>query len=367
MSIRQLIINPGSTSTKISVYEDDVEVLGANITHTAEEISACGGLYEQVPMRIDKIRDFLDANDLTIKDFDCIMCRGGMVWGIGMGGYHVNEELAKTLADEKYTSAHASDLGGIIGKALADEVGIKAYIYDAVTGASLPEVARITGFPEIVRNSCCHVLNSHAVGLKHAKKLGVPFDSLNLIVAHLGGGISFSAFRNGIIIDSIGDDDGAFSPERSGFTQILPIVKMCYSGKYTEQDMKKKIRGQGGLVAYLGTADVRDVEKMIKEGNEKAKLLYQAQAYQVAKGIGELSVALKGTCDAIILTGGIAHSKMMTEMIKEQVEFIAPVEIYPGEAEMEALALGGLRIIREEEKAKEFKLKEIESNLELNI
>ena len=247
----------------------------------------------------------------------------------------------------------------MIGKVLADEAGISAYIYDAVTTASLPPFARVTGFPDIVRNSSCHVLNMRATALRFAKEQESALNDLRLIVVHMGGGISTSAFADGRIVDSIGDDDGPFSPERSGFTQIFPIVKLCYSGKYTFDEMKEKMRGNGGLKAYLGTADAREIENMIDAGDEKAKLLYHAQAYQISKSIGELSIVHQGKTDAILLTGGLAYSKRMTDMIADYTGFLAPVYIYPGEHEMQALAEGGLRILRGEEKAREFSLEEV--------
>ena len=268
MSIRQLIINPGSTSTKLAVYEDEKEVAGESVAHAPEELAACGGLYEQISFRLEAIRRFLDRQNLSVSDFDDIMCRGGMVWGIGTGGYRVNDELVTALSHEEYASPHASDLGGILGKMLGDEAGIDAYIYDAVTGASLPKVAQITGFPEIIRRSSCHVLNMHAMAERFAQDQGVTYDSLRLIIAHMGGGVSLCAIENGQIVDSVGDDDGPFSPERSGFTQILPIVKLCYSGNYTYEEMKSMIRGNGGLKAYLGTSDAREIEKMIADGNK---------------------------------------------------------------------------------------------------
>ncbi|NBI62591.1 butyrate kinase [Clostridiales bacterium] len=359
MSIKQLIINPGSTSTKLAVYEDKEEILQKTIVHQAEELAACGGLYEQLPLRLQEIRAFLAETGMEPRDFDNIMCRGGMVWGIGTGGYRVGDELADTLADEEYTSPHASALGGLLGKRLADEAGVNAYIYDAVTAASLPDIAKVTGFPELVRKSSCHVLNMHAMGEQYAADQGVDYGSQKLIIAHMGGGISFCAIDQGQIIDSIGDDDGPFSPERAGFTQILPIIKMCYSGKYSYDEMKAKVRGNGGLKAYLHTSDAREIERMIASGNKKAELLYRAQAYQIAKGIGELSIVHKGNCDAIILTGGLAYSKMLTEMVKIYVAFIAPIHVYPGEHEMEALAAGGLRIMTGQEQAKEFRLEDV--------
>lgn len=355
MSFLQLIINPGSTSTKLALYRDDTEIAASSQPFAAQPGA---DLLSQLPARLQSVRDFLDAQHVALGELDNIMCRGGALWGLGMGGYRVSDELADALGDERYTSPHASQLGGIMGKVLADEAGINAYIYDAVTAATLPPFARITGFPDIVRNSSCHVLNMRAMALRYAKERGRDLSELHLIVVHMGGGISTSAFAGGQIVDSIGDDDGPFSPERSGFTQIFPIVKLCYSGKYTYAQMKEKMRGSGGLKAYLGTSDAREIEKMIDAGSEKAKLLYHAQAYQICKSIGELSIVHKGKTDAILLTGGLAYSKRMTDMIADYTSFIAPISVYPGEHEMQALAEGGLRILRGEEQAKEFSLEE---------
>lgn len=347
----------------MAVYEDGKAVLSEEIPHSRKELENCGDLYRQIPLRRQAVLHFLEKNHCDLKNFNAIMCRGGMVWGIGMGGYRVNDELAAVLRDSRYTSPHASDLAGIIGKELADQAGISAYIYDAVTAASLPPVARITGFPTITRKSSCHVLNSHAQALRYAAEHGRAYEDLNLIVAHLGGGISFCAIEKGQIIDSIGDDDGAFSPERAGFTQILPIIRMCYSGDYTYDDMKKLVRGKGGLYAYLGTSDAIEIEQMIRNGNRKAELLYQAQAYQISKGIGELSVTLDGNIDAIILTGGLAHSKLLTGMVKKKVGFLADVTVYPGESEMDALAAGGIRMLTGQEPVKEFRLEKLEERI----
>lgn len=355
MSIKQLIINPGSTSTKLAVYEDDKKLFQETIDHQTSELAKFDTLPDQVPFRMGIIKKFLSDHNMTMKDFDGVMGRGGMVWGIGSGGYQVDENLVKALSDEEFSSPHASNLGGLIGKKLADEVGIPAFIYDPVTGASLPAVAKITGFPEITRKSCCHVLNMRAMSMKYAEEKGLDYNDMRLLVVHMGGGISLSVHMNGDIIDSIGDDDGPFSPERAGGTQILEVLKLCYSGKYSYNDMKNKCRGKGGLAAYLGTSDARVIEQMIKAGNSEAKLLAEAQAYQVAKGIGELSVALKGDIDAIILTGGLAYWTGLTEMITDYVKFLAPVVIMPGENEMEALAQGGLRLLTGEEIPKHFK------------
>ena len=351
----QLIVNPGSTSTKLALYDDEREIVTQSLDFAAPEGT---GLYGQVPARTESVRRFLADNGVSAGDLDNIMCRGGMVWGIGTGGYRVNDELVTALSSEQYASPHASDLGGIIGRIVADEAGtgISAYIYDAVTAASLPPVARVTGFPDIIRRSSCHVLNMRAMALRYAAEQGRDLRDLRLLVVHMGGGISTAAFAEGQIIDSIGDDDGPFSPERSGFTQILPIIRMCYSGEYTYDEMKKKIRGGGGLKAYLGTSDARRIEQMIDSGDRLAALLYEAQAYQICKSIGELSIVHRGKCDAVILTGGLAYSKRLTDQIASYAGFVAPIVVYPGEHEMQALMEGGLRILRGEEEAKEFRL-----------
>lgn len=356
MSKLQLIVNPGSTTTKLAVFRDEEKICQETVEHTPEELAQFANLIDQVPFRKGIAKDFLKKNNIDPSELSAIMGRGGMVWGIESGGYKVNDDLVTALKDENLTSPHASCLGGLIGKSLADELGINAYIYDAVTGAALPEIARITGYKEIRRNSCCHVLNMRAMSMKYAEENGLDYNKLNLVVVHMGGGISLSVHRHGKIIDSIGDDDGPFSPERAGTTQILEVLKLCFNGQNTYEDMKKKCRGKGGLYAHLGTSDGRKVEKMIADGDEYAKLVYDAMAYQVAKGIGELSIALKGEADAIVLTGGLAYSKMFTDNIAQYVKFIAPVVVEPGENEMEALAMGGLRILNGQETAKEFKL-----------
>lgn len=354
MALKQLIINPGSTSTKLAVYEDEEKLFQETIEHSPEDLAGFEHLPDQVPYRLNFVKNFLQRHGIALSDLDCIMGRGGMVYGIGTGGWIVDEDLVTALGDEKYCSPHASLLGGLIGYKLAEEAGISAYIYDPVTGADLPMVAKTTGFPEIVRQSMCHVLNSRAMAIRFAQDHDMDYEKINVVVAHMGGGISLSAHKKGVIVDSIGDDDGPMSPERSGAAPLLEVLKLCYSGKYSYDEMKKKVRGKGGMAAYLGTTDARKVEQMVEDGDETAKLIYDTIAYQVAKGIGQMTVALKGDVQGIVLTGGIAYSKMLTAKINEYVKFIKPVTVLPGENEMEALALGGLRIMKGEEKAQKF-------------
>lgn len=354
MGYKQLIINPGSTSTKLALYEDKEKVVQENVEHDAAQMQQFDSIAEQIPFRMGIIRDFMVRNSIQEKDLSAVMGRGGLVFGLKTGGYEVNDDLCEALVNDRLSQPHASNLGGLLARELARPLGIPAYIYDAVTGGELTEVAKITGIRDIERRSFCHVLNSRAMAIRYAQENGLDYNKLNLIVAHLGGGISASVHAQGRIIDSIGDDDGQFSPERSGSVPSLELIRLCFSGDYTKSDMVKKVRGKGGLFAHLGTSDCRVIEKMIKDGDQHADLVFQAQAYQIAKGIGLLSIVLKGKCDAIILTGGVARSQMLTDRIKEYVSFIAPVAVLPGENEMEALALGGLRLLSGEETARQY-------------
>ena len=354
MGYRLLIINPGSTSTKLALYEDGVRLLQENIAHSPAELQAFDTLADQAPYRLGLIRDFLRRNAIDPASLDACVGRGGLVRGIHTGGYRVGERLAQALLDDRYSQMHASNLGGVLAKAIADEAGRPAFIYDAVTSSELPPEAQITGYKDIIRTSQAHVLNSRAMAIRCAKDLGGEYEKMNFLVAHLGGGISASAHQKGRIIDTIGDSDGPFSPERAGAVAGQDLVKLCFSGKYTEAQMQKLLRGQGGMYAHLGTSDCREVEARIQNGDSYAALVFKAQALQIAKCVGELCVVLKGDCDAIILTGGVAYSKMLMDMVVEYVGFLAPVYVYPGENEMEALAMGGLRLLRGEEEAREW-------------
>lgn len=345
---RQLIINPGSTSTKLTVFSEEEKLMQENIEHSPEELAGYETIASQLPMRMQVLEDFLEQYHVDGRSLSAIVGRGGLVPGLQNGGYEVNLALYHALEGD-ISSPHASNLGGMMAFCMGERYGIPAYIYDAVTSGNLSPVAQITGIKDIRRQSFCHVLNSRAMAMKYAAQRGVDYKSLRLLVAHLGGGISVSVHEHGVIVDTIGDDEGQFSPERSGSVPSLELIRLCYSGKYTCNEMKKKIRGMGGMYAHLGTSDCRVIEKRIRDGDTYADQVFQAQAYQIAKGIGQLSIVLKGRCDAIILTGGLAYSKMLTKRVEEYVGFLAPVVVMPGENEMEALALGGLRILRGEE------------------
>ena len=363
MAYLQLIINPGSTSTKLALYRDSEKVLQESVDHKPEDLQQYEHIADQVPYRLGLIRDFMERNHIDGRELSAVMGRGGLVFGLKTGGYRVDDALCEALVNDRLSQPHASNLGGLLARAIADEYGIPAYIYDAVTSGELTEVAQITGIPDVPRRSFCHVLNSRAMAIRYAKEHGKRYEDLNLIVAHLGGGVSASVHDHGKIVDSVGDDDGQFSPERSGTVPMLPLIDLCYSGKYTKAEMKKKVRGKGGMYAHLGTSDCRVIEKRVAEGDKHADLIFQAQAYQIAKTIGLLSIVLKGRCDAIILTGGLAHSKLLTDRITDYVRFIAPVCVLPGENEMEALAQGGLRILTGAEQANIYHIPEKEETL----
>lgn len=348
-----LAINPGSTSTKIALYENEQEILVKTLDHPSEEMEKFEKVVDQFQMRKDVVLLFLKDNGFDVNKLDAVVGRGGMLPPVKSGAYKVNDLMVDRLKNRPVVE-HASNLGALIAHEIASSIGKEAYIYDSVKVDELIPEARISGMPALPRTSTSHVLNSRAMAIKAAKNMGKNYTEMNFVVAHMGGGVSLSVYEKGRLSDIISDDEGPFSPERSGRVNLRPFMDMCFSGKYDKKTVGKMISGNGGLKGYLGTTDAREVEKMIHEGNEEANLVYRAMAYQIAKGIGELATVLKGNVDAIILTGGIAYSKMMTDMIKERVEFIAPVEIMAGENEMESLALGTLRVLRNEEQAKEY-------------
>lgn len=351
-----LIINPGSTSTKIGVFEDEKEILDETLRHSSEEIGKYATVVDQKDFRKEVILDVLKSKGIDIKGFDAIVGRGGLLKPIEGGTYAVNEEMLNDIKKAE-RGEHASNLGAMIADEIAKEIGVKSFIVDPVVVDELSDVARISGVPELPRTSIFHALNQKAVAKRYAKEKNKAYEDCNIIVVHMGGGVSVGAHTNGRIVDvnNALDGDGAFSPERSGGVPAGALIKMCFSGKYTEAEVKKKITGQGGLVAYLDTNDMRDVLKASAEGDEKSKLIYDAFIYQVAKDVGAMATVLKGNVEAIILTGGIAYSDVVVNSIKERVSFIAPLVVYGGEDEMLALAQGALRVLNGEEEAKEYK------------
>ncbi len=353
MAFTILSINPGSTSTKIALYEDEKELYCTSIEHGTEELQGYTETTEQMDFRREAVLVEIKRRDTDLSKLSAVVGRGGMFPPVSAGGYLVNENMKRMIYSDR-VGDHASNLGALIAASIAEPLGIPAYIYDAVSSDEFCDLAKVTGMPEFTRRNFSHVLNTKAMGRKYAAERGRSYGDFNLLVAHLGGGISISAHQKGRIIDSISDDGGPFAPERSGSLPLHFIVDLCYSGKYTKREIRKKIRGGGGLKAHFGTSDCREVEAMIASGDQRAKLVYEAMGYQIAKGIGNLCTVFDGPIDAIILTGGVAYSKMITDMVIKRVSFIAPVVLYPGENEMESLTLGALRILRGEEEAKEY-------------
>ena len=350
-----LTINPGSTSTKIAVFDNDKQVFEKTLRHSAEEIGQFKNISDQFGFRKSVIEKELKAADIELSSLDCIVGRGGLLKPIKGGTYRVTESMLEDLRIG-FSGQHASNLGGIIANEFSRELNIPAFIVDPVVVDELMPIARISGLADIERRSIFHALNQKAIARRYADETGNKYNELNLIVAHMGGGISVGAHEKGLVVDVANalDGEGPFSPERSGGVPVGSLVEMCYSGKYTIYDMKKKITGKGGLVSYLNTNDVRDVEALVEKGDEKAKIIYEAMAYQIAKEIGSCSAVLCGNVDAVLLTGGIAYSKNFTKLIADRVKFIADVKVYPGEDEMIALALGGLRVMRGEESAQNY-------------
>jgi len=348
-----LAINPGSTSTKIGLFLDDVPVFTQTIEHDHNEIAKFPNIAAQKDMRKELVLSVLDSHGFSPSQLSAVVGRGGLFPPMKTGGYIVTEKMKNMIINEKGVSPHASNLGALLADEIASPVGIPAYIYDAVSAGNLPEYAKITGFPEIKRQSFSHVLNCRAVAINYANSIGRKYEDMNFIIAHLGGGISLGAHKKGEIVDSIGDDYGTFSPERSGGAPLLEFTQLCFDKGYTKKDIMKKIRGMGGLKAHLGTPDVREIEDMIKSGNAHAELVLEAMCYNIAKNISSLMPALAGNCDALILTGGVAKSKLVTDKITKDVSFMGNIQILPGEYELEALAEGGLRLIKGMEKASE--------------
>lgn len=355
MAYKLLIINPGSTSTKIGVYEDEKELMEETLRHSTEEIAKYPTIYDQRNFRKEVILNVLKENNFDINEFDAVVGRGGMLKPIIGGTYAVTDSLLEDLK-VGVQGQHASNLGGIIANEIGSEIGKPAFIVDPVVVDELGELARFSGMPEIPRRSIFHALNQKAVAKRFGKESGKGYENLNLIVVHMGGGVSVGAHKNGKVIDvnNALDGDGAFSPERAGGVPAGDLVKLCFSGKYTEKEIYSKLVGNGGLNAYANTNDMRDILKMMENGDKKAETLFNAFIYQVCKDVGAMSTVLEGKVDKIILTGGISYSPVVVAAITKKVEWIADIKVYPGEDELLALAQGAIRVLSGEEKAREY-------------
>lgn len=352
---RILAINPGSTSTKITIYEDEELRYKKSIKHPSEELMKFDKVYDQFEYRKQTILDAIDQSPFSIQQMNAIVGRGGMLKPIEGGTYEVNHSMIEFMKKAP-RGEHASNLGCVIAKDLATQINAPAYIVDPVAVDEMDDIARYTGMPHIKRQSLFHALNQKAVALKASTKLQIPYHNARFIIAHLGGGISVGVHKNGRVIDvnNALDGDGPMSPERSGSVPMGPLYKMAFSGEYTLAEIKRMNYGNGGLVAYLGTNDGYEISQRIDAGNQEAKFMVEVMCYQIAKEIGSCATVLEGNIDAIVLTGGLAKDEFIVQEIMKRIQFLGTILIFPGEDEMEALTLGALRVLRGEELPKTY-------------
>jgi butyrate kinase len=357
---RVLVINPGSTSTKVAVYEDEQPLFVKTLYHSSQQLSAFSHILDQYDFRLEAILELLQSRDIPLTSLSAVVGRGGILRPIPSGTYVVGESMVAELRHRDKEREHASNLGGLLAYEIANCLGIPAFIVDPVCVDEFDDLARVSGLPEIERKSLSHALNLKAVARRAASDLGKPYTGLNLVVVHLGGGISVTAHRRGRMVDvnQALDGTGPFAPERAGGLPVGDVVRMCYGVPpyeglaLTYEQMFRKLAGEGGLVAHLGTNSAVEVERRIEAGDAHARLVYEAMAYQIAKEIGAMATVLKGEVEAIVITGGVARSKVLLDWIAERVSWIATLLFYPGEDEMLALAEGALSVLRGEEEAR---------------
>jgi len=344
---RILVINPGSTSTKVAVFENADEIFSESVSHSGDDLKPFPRISDQYAMRFRVIERTLEEKQADIRRIDAVVGRGGLLRPMVGGTYLVNDRMLEDLKKAE-RGEHASNLGGLIANEFARKIGVLAYIVDPVVVDEMEPVAKVSGLPELERRSIFHALNQRAVAKKAAEKLGKPYDTLKLVVAHLGGGISIGCHKNGKVVDvnNALDGDGPFSPERSGGLPSGQLVDLCFSGNYSIDEIKKKLVGQGGMTAHLGTNDLRKVDDRIRSGDTRARLVVDAMVYQIAKHIGASAVVLNGRVDAIVISGGLAMDAAFIGGITEKVNWIARVLVYPGEKEMHALAEGVLEVLK---------------------
>ncbi|MCX7817442.1 MAG: butyrate kinase [Syntrophales bacterium] len=349
-----LVINVGSTSTKVAIFKGEKAIAVDTIRYTAEELSKFSTLEDQLPRREEDVINFILTKGIPPEEIDLIVSRGGLGKPSPAGAYRINEKMCSDLIEGKY-GKHPSALGPAMALRLSEKTGKPAIVIDAPSTDEFQPIARISGIPEVERKSAFHALNQKAAARRLAKQLGKRYEEINCVVAHIGGGITIGAHRKGEVIDCThGLSEGPFTPERAGGLPSLELINLAFSGKYEKKQLESYLVGRGGLTAYLGTNDAQKIEEMISKGDEKAKLIYEAMAYQIAKDIGAMATVLKGELEAIVITGGLAHSSMLINWIEDRVKFIAPVFVFPGEDEMQALAEGGLRVLSGEEKVAEY-------------
>ncbi|WP_418992140.1 butyrate kinase [Alistipes sp.] len=355
MGYKVLAINPGSTSTKVALYEEERPLLEFTLRHTTEEVSRFGDIIEQLDWRRGLILSALREKGFAIKELSVVIGRGGLIRPIPAGVYEVNSRMRYDLRHAQMK--HACNLGGLLAAQIAHMAGVKAYIADPPVVDEMDDVARISGMPMCPRKSIFHALNQKAIARLHCQRSGIVYERTNLIVAHMGGGISVAAHRQGRIVDvnNALDGDGPFAPDRAGSLPSAELIKVCFSGKYTEEELYKFVSSKGGLVALLGTNSVIHVMERIAAGDERARKVMDAMCYNISKQIGAMAAALSGRVDGILLTGGIAFNEPVTEYIRERCSFIAPVTVYPGENELESLVMNALVVLRGEIEPKVYK------------
>ncbi len=345
-----LVINPGSSSTKIAVYDGHEQLWQENIEHDTEALKKYPSIYAQIPFRLPIILERYRAHGDKLEELACVMSRGGLLPPLPSGAYEVNEEMLDVL-EHRPMNHHASNMGAAIALEIAKPLGVKAYIYDPVTVDEMIDLVRVTGWKEVKRHGQGHNLNMRAAALRYCRENGLVYNEQNLIVAHLGGGITLTLHAKGRIIDMVSDDEGPFSPERAGLIPGFKLTKVICDNHLSYKEAMFRQQRQGGLTSLLGVTDARKVEQMIESGSAEAALAYDAMALGVSESIGRLAVVVDGCVDQIILTGGIAYSKLFTDKIAKRVKFIAPVTVLAGENEMQALADGACRVLDGEEKA----------------
>lgn len=348
-----LILNPGSTSTKIAVFEDETPLFTEAVVHTPQELAPFQHVADQYDFRRELVVRTLEKHGVALESLSAVVSRGGLLTPIEAGAYEVNDDMVWQLKNRPQNE-HASNVGAMIARSLSLRYGIPAYIYDGITVDELLPINKITGLPILRRKGMGHNLNTRAAALRYARETGRDYKDVTVIVAHMGGGISVNLHHNGRIEDFISDEEGPFSPERSGGLPMFDVIKMCFDGEHTYASMMDLVKRRAGLMAHLGTTDGREVEKRIRDGDAHARLVYDAMALNIAKNIAKCAPGVFGRIDAILLTGGLAWSDYLTGYIQDRVGFLAPVTVYPGEDEMLSLALGGLRVLRGQEKAKTF-------------
>ena len=349
-----LVVNPGSTSTKMAVYDDEKPLLLRNISHTAEQLAPFGNIIEQQDFRRQLILDELKQAGIALQ-FDAVIGRGGLVKPIAGGVYEINSQMLNDTLHGCVMHSHACNLGCLIAHEIASSIpGCRSFIADPGVVDELSPLARISGSPLMPRIAIWHALNQRAIARRYARGIGKEYEDLILIICHLGGGISVAAHEHGRAIDANNalDGEGPFSPERAGSLPAVDLIRLCFSGKYNEQQLLKRIAGKAGLNAHLGTNDMREILERIKNGDSHAKLIVEAMLYHIAKNIAAESAVLCGNIDAILLTGGLAHSEYVVNELRRRVGFLAPVYCFPGEDEMEALALNALAVLQGRREAK---------------